>query len=147
MKLLIVGIHKADLLLALYNNARCQGKAFDSTPAMKMIGRMMLPAKHEDAEKLLKEREASNNYYFDYIDLGMGSRPLKVNLGEFEPDFERYDEYNGAGLAEKIVNNIRSQIIAQASEMPDNDFAQILKAISEQTKNDSTASSANKNSM
>lgn len=140
MKILIVGINKTDLLLALYNNARCQGKAFDSVPSMKIVGSMARPATHEDAEKILKERETSGIYYFDYIDLGKGSRPLKVNLGDFEPDFKLYDEYNGEGLAQKIINSIRTQIIAQASNEPDNEFAQLLKAISEKILNNNSIS-------
>lgn len=145
MKLLIMGINKADLLLALYNNARCQGKAFDSTPQMKIVGRIAPPAKPEDAERILSEREATSNYHFNYIDLGMGSRPLHVNLGEFEPDFKLYDESNGEGLAEEIINNLQNQIIAQANAVPDNDFAKILKAVSE--ANNSATTNSNKNKI
>jgi hypothetical protein len=49
----------------------------------------------------------SGRYYFDYVDLGSGPRPLKVNLSGSEFDSSSYDEYHGDGLAASIISNLR----------------------------------------
>ena len=104
----IAGIPKVDLLLNLYNNALCQGTAFDNTPQMKVMGKMMagMAGNKEKAVAIL----ATGKKYFDYEDLGAGPRPLKFRLYESEIEASQYDEYNGKGLASKVVKGMREEI-------------------------------------
>ena len=76
----IVGLNKADVLLALYNNAKFGGEGFKSQPQMQILVMMSGNGTMEAAKKLIN----NGTYNFDYVDLGAGPRPLKVNLSGFE---------------------------------------------------------------
>lgn len=157
MKVLVVGIHKVDLLLNLYNNANFQGTAFDEQMPLKMMGRMAANMKGDraKAEKLINERQV----HFDYVDLGAGSRPLKISFDGFEIETASYDEYNGAGLGSRVVESMRAEIIKQSAATQDNGFVSLLGRISREAmkqKDEETSDtvetsprnrSTNKNSM
>lgn len=68
-RIMIIGLNKADVLLALYNNAKFAGPGFASQPMMQRMARMTRPAIYEKAEQAINAIE-NGNYYFDYIDLG-----------------------------------------------------------------------------
>jgi len=111
MRFNIFGIDKSVLLLSLYNNAKQQGVAYDNMPAAKHIGLLLKHGKLENAEALLEYRMESDNYYFDYINLGSGPKVIQVDLGVHEPDFSKYDFHHGEGLAKKIVSTLRDKYI------------------------------------
>jgi hypothetical protein len=119
MKISIVGLDKVTLLLNLYNKANNQGKIFDERPMSKRIG--SLSAKNtgniELAEKIIYE---SQDYCFDHVDLGAGSRPLKISLEGFEIDTSTYDEYHGEGLGELVVQGIFADMfkVGELSDVP-----------------------------
>lgn len=126
MKVSIIGINKVDLLFGLYNNANCQGVQFDSNPMSKSIGR--LSSKNEGdrniAEKFIKE---SKDYIFDDVDLGAGSRPLKISLAGFEIDTTLYDEYHGNGQGQMVVDSIINDMAKDATSMTlDNIMEKVL---------------------
>ena len=83
---------KAEVLCALYNNARCQGFGFlHFNPEDMTI---------EQAEELLQTTTD-----FDYL----YGRVLKVNLSN-EEGFEEwlYDRDNGTGAAQRALDNYRA---------------------------------------
>ena len=85
----ITGINKAEILAALYNNAKPIGMGFlHYTPEPMTI---------EAAENLLKE-----NQYFDYLK----GRVMKVNLSGDQLRTELYDRDNGTGAAAKALAHL-----------------------------------------
>ena len=85
------GLDKAVVLAALYNNAkRSHG----------LLGLHYLPGAMgiEVAREIIKD-----NKIFNYLQ----GKALKVDLTGDELDTREYNEYNGEGLAEKIINSIR----------------------------------------
>lgn len=92
----------------MYNNANCQGTAFDQQFPVKMMGKMTASMKgnRAEAEKMI---DAGQNH-FNYVDLGSGLRPLKISFDGFEIETDRYDEYNGAALGARVVESIRAEI-------------------------------------
>ena len=129
MKIMIVGLHKADVLLALYNNAHCEGTAMSRAPMMSIISRMMPPATLEAANKEIETRSKSNDFDFDYVDLGRGPKSLKLDLRGFEFDSNQYDLYHGEGLAEKVINNLRAQYASSLKDAPKQRMAGLFAAV------------------
>lgn len=81
-------LDKAEVLVALYNNARAQGLgAFQHTPD---------PMSRAEAEQLLF---ASS--YFDYVH----GRVMKVSLADDTLRTGLYDRDNGEGAAERALRN------------------------------------------
>ena len=89
----IVGLDKAEVLAALYNNSRPQGMGFakyDTNP----MGR-------EDAAELLKHQ-----FYFDYVK----GRVIKVDLASDESFWPGlYDRDNGPGAAQGAIEELRQR--------------------------------------
>ena len=86
------GLTKAEVLCALYNNARCQGFGFlHYNPECMAIKR---------AEELLKTTS-----YFDYL----YGRVIKVDLSNDE-GFEEwlYDRDNGKGSAQRALDDYKA---------------------------------------
>lgn len=83
------GLTKAEVLCALYNNAKCQGLGF----LQFEHGNMQIA----EAEKLLARQS-----YFDYLK----GRVMKVDLSE-DDGFEEwlYDRDNGEGAAQSALDN------------------------------------------
>ncbi len=118
MKINIIGLDKADVLLALYNNAKFNGSGFASQPMMKILASMAPPVKVEAARKEIEKCSKTGRYKFDYVDLGSGPRPIKVDLSGFEFDSSSYDQDHGDGLAVTVISNLRK---ANESKKEDKD--------------------------
>ncbi len=87
----IVGLDKAEVLAALYNNSRPQGMGFANYDAN--------PMSREEAAELLAQ-----DHYFDYVK----GRVMKIDLASnesFSPGL--YDRDNGPGAAAKIIEELR----------------------------------------
>lgn len=87
----IEGLDKAEILIALYNNARTQGIGKSPLRVEESMSR-------ETALRLLQSRD-----YFDYID----GRVLKVDLSGNVLDPWLYDRDNGKEVAERIIAKLR----------------------------------------
>lgn len=85
----ISGIPKEKVLIALYENAKCQGLGY--------LQYNSAPMKEEEACHLL-----SQHTYFDYLN----GRVMKVNLSSDELDPYLYDRDNGEGAAQKAIDSI-----------------------------------------
>lgn len=87
----IKNLDKAEVLVALYNNAkRSHG----------LLGLYYLPGAMgiEVAREIIK-----NNKKFNYLQ----GKALKVDLTGDKLDAREYNDFNGEGLAEKTINSIR----------------------------------------
>lgn len=110
MRVELIGLDMADVLLALYNNAKFAGKKYESQPISKVIARMSRPGNPDMAVKLIAEAIETNNLQFDYIDLGSGKRPIKVDLSGYDFDPSSYDDMHGYnGYAAAIIQKLRSE--------------------------------------
>lgn len=81
--------NKADVLAALYNNAKGQGMGF--------LHYDIKPMSREEASSLLEHQT-----YFDYLK----GRVMKVDLSKDELDPFLYDRDNGKGTAQAAINKI-----------------------------------------
>ena len=91
----ITGLDKAEVLLALYNNSRCQGLGF-------------LQAIIDDDYTLQNARrdiDESPDHYFDYV----RGRILKVDLSGDTFDSRLYDRDNGEGAAEAAIKALKEK--------------------------------------
>lgn len=97
----IAGLDKAEVLAALYNNAKPLGYGilhFDPTPMTA-----------EAAQAIIDNESAAPDYpgnrrglYFDYLK----GRVMKVNLSDDEFDPRLYDRDNGQGAADKALDSL-----------------------------------------
>jgi hypothetical protein len=85
----IKNLNKAEVLMALYNNAKPQGMGFLHFTPEDMT--------KEEAEEILKSQKR-----FDYLK----GRVMKVNLAENEFDPWLYNRDNGENAAEKIIEKL-----------------------------------------
>jgi len=130
MKIEIVGLSKADVLLNLYNNAKFAGEGFASQPMMKVMYRMNPFGKSEAADAAIEKAIKNNDFYFDYIDLGAGPRPLKVDLSGFDFDSTNYDRNHGHdGYAAEIIDRLRAAVIEQCKDAPKDSIGFLLSQI------------------
>lgn len=127
MKVEIVGLNKIVVLLSLYNNAKFAGKEFASQPMMKVMYAMDPLGNIEAAETVIEEATKSNNFNFDYVDLGAGPRPLNVDLSSFDFDPTLYDcNHSHDGYAAKIISDLRKAEIIKSKDAPKDSFASLL---------------------
>jgi hypothetical protein len=139
MKINIIGLHKAAVLLALYDNATLN--EVDSKPMTKMTSCMSSPEPIKAALKEIEERSENRDYYFVSIDLGSGSRLLYVNLSGYEFESKSYDEYYGEGSAQAAISTLRKAVIAKYSKNTKEDsftslLAQVGSVMERQTTKD-----------
>ena len=89
----IEGLNKADVLRALYDNAKPQGLGFLHYDSAQMST--------EEAERLL-----GAGTYFDYVK----GRVMKVDLSS-DVEFEEwlYDRDNGQGAAQRVIDGLRNR--------------------------------------
>lgn len=89
----IEGLNKADVLRALYDNAKTQGLGFLHYDSAQMST--------EEAERLL-----GAGTYFDYVK----GRVMKVDLSS-DVEFEEwlYDRDNGQGAAQRVIDGLRNR--------------------------------------
>lgn len=131
-KVLIFGLYKPDVLLALYNNARYGGIDYASSQTMQVLGRMSRNASPEKAVQLIAEASEEGRTYFGTVDLGEGPRLLNVDLSDFEFNAEEFDKAHGEGQAANAINALRDAFgkVVDANPEPSGFF----KAISGITK-------------
>lgn len=89
----ITGINKAEILAALYNNARVQGFGILHAKSEKMTTGM--------AEEVLKQY-AEYDFYFDYLH----GRVMKISLAGDELNTRLYNRDNGPDAAEKALAHL-----------------------------------------
>lgn len=82
-------LNKAEVLAALYNNAKVQGMGI-----LQADDKVMTT---EDAAKILE----SGQTYFDYLK----GRVMKVDINEL--DFRLYNRDNGEGAAENAIKELK----------------------------------------
>lgn len=92
MRIDIKGLDKAEVLAVLYNNAISQGLGFLHYDPKDMTV--------EEARKILETKT-----YFDYYK----GRVMKVDLSKDTFDPYLYNRDNGSGLAEKLIEELRSK--------------------------------------
>jgi predicted enzyme involved in methoxymalonyl-ACP biosynthesis len=110
MQVLIIGLKKAEVLLALYNAAKYTGK--DASESMKINATTILQdGKIDNVEAELAERNkcVPPNNYFDLVDFGGGMKNLKVLLDGFEFDSSQYDLLHGEGHAQQVINLLQQK--------------------------------------
>jgi hypothetical protein len=120
MKILIIGLHKADVLLNLYNNALCNGEVFDEHPhknVLQIQAAMAGDGSREIAGQIIEDCHETNSYKFDYVDLGAGKRKLGVDLSGFDINPQEYDRNHGKGQAKRVINGMRNQMVAAADDL------------------------------
>lgn len=90
----ISNLDKAQVLAALYNNAKPRGLGFGAAEPQDMTP--------EEAQEFLNQ-----NTYFDYLK----GRPLKTDLEGTSFDPSLYDrDQGGEGSAQRIIDNLRKGI-------------------------------------
>lgn len=95
----ITGIDKAELLAALYNNARPLGMGF--------LHARDEPMSKAEAAELLAKHERNGRISFDYVH----GRPLKVwFMGDVLSGARLYDRDQGQGECERIVAALRGSL-------------------------------------
>ena len=97
----IGGLDKAELLKALYDNARAQG--------MGVLQMQAGGIKIEQAQMIIEK--CGDNLYFDYL----FGRVMKVDLSGDSMDTRLYDRDNGQGSAKAIID----QLMANSANIPD----------------------------
>ena len=116
MKINIHPLNKTDILLALYNGAHYGGSSSKLNSSKSILLALMKPTLGKRSKALSEIIIAmrTNEFYFDYIDLGAGLRAIKCNLSGPDFDATQYDEYNGQGLAKKIIEQLRNGIYPES---------------------------------
>lgn len=105
MKLDIRGIDKNELLAGLFNASTPRGLGFIDPDNNK-------PMTAKDADAHLRENTTT---YFDYLN----GRLIKIDIGGDYIETSRYDQCNGEGAAERVVNALKArQNVAFAASAP-----------------------------
>jgi len=91
----IEGLNKAEVLAALYNNAKVQGMGFLQADNKQMTT--------EEAKTILDE---SNDKYFDYLK----GRVMKIRIAGDEIDTRLYNRDNGDGAAEIVIGKLQPSV-------------------------------------
>ncbi|MEY3182757.1 MAG: hypothetical protein RLZ35_742 [Pseudomonadota bacterium] len=117
MKVLIVGLHKADILKNLYANATFLGPRWRFMPSMPALSHNKHHASIEIAQQLIQEQLSKNNrLYFDYVDLGDGPIPLKIDLSGHDIDPTQYDAMHGQDRAKEVILGMRQTMVAMSEQ-------------------------------
>jgi len=91
----IEGLNKAEVLAALYNNAKVQGMGFLQADNKQMTT--------EEAKTILDE---SSDKYFDYLK----GRVMKIRIAGDEVDTRLYNRDNGDGAAERVIGKLQPSV-------------------------------------
>lgn len=91
----IEGLNKAEVLAALYNNAKVQGMGFLQADNKQMTT--------EEAKTILDE---SDDKYFDYLKV----RVMKIRIAGDEIDTRLYNRDNGDGAAERVIGKLQPSV-------------------------------------
>ena len=87
----IANYDKAEVLAALYNNAKVQGFGFFQAQSGEMT--------KDEAAKILEE---SPDKYFDYLK----GRVMKISLFKDDVETRLYNRDNGDGAAERVISGL-----------------------------------------
>lgn len=114
MKLKIMALDLPLLLLSLYNAAKQQGVAYNNRPAARLIGIKFKDGDLAISRSLIESTGMQADLlFFNYVDLGAGIRPIKVNLGVTVADFSEYDYHHGVGTAQQVIDNVLKQEVTK----------------------------------
>lgn len=108
MEIDISGIDKAELLAALYNEARPLGLGYlhyDPTPMTREQALEIMEKGDDHAQMFSSMVRGRGNLYFDYVK----GRPLKVNLEGDTLSTHLYDRDQGEGAAARVVAELRAR--------------------------------------
>ncbi len=104
----IEGLSKDFLLTSLYLRA-----CFPADEFYRMIGNPLPLDLLQQARLLLTKKQSGNPYFYyhyDYIDLGKGQKPLKINLTGTSIDPKNYDREYGKGAVAGVIQTLRGMI-------------------------------------
>lgn len=111
MKVNILGLNKAEVLLALYKNALYDGPYYEFNEKNKNeILNAMKNKISPSMEKAISYIKHTKTFYFYQVDLGQGKKILKIDLilpNTFDPT--EYDNFHGIGAAEKAIKALRAE--------------------------------------
>lgn len=99
----ISGLSKASVLAALYNRSKAQGMGwlhFDPTPMTEADAAKEIAKLTDDCEFPRRHGQ----FYFDYLN----GRVMKVDLSGDTFNPAMYDRDNGAGAAQRVIDQLRS---------------------------------------
>jgi len=105
----VEGIDKAKLLLALYDNANCQGPEHTKHADRTQRGLALLEGSTMESGIFSRAEECikSNKTIFDVVDLGRGERLLAVDMSTAEVDFSKYEAQHGIGKVAELIEDLR----------------------------------------
>jgi hypothetical protein len=102
----ITGLDKAELLAALYNNAKPRGLGFIHANASTMT--------KEKAKEYIAQKESNGwSLNFDYLE----GRALKIDITKDKIFIKQYDNYNGDGLAKQTIEEVSKGNIVPSIEL------------------------------
>ena len=128
MKVNIVGLHKAVVLVTLYNHALYQGEAFALQPSVREQVNKSKFANPVVAMHVL-DKMTMGNYKFAEIDLGAGPRLLDVDLSGFEIDVSNYNHIHGNNLAEVLVIALREKLAQELNPESDDGLESVIAQV------------------
>jgi hypothetical protein len=122
----IAGLDKAEVLLALWQASRTQGRSWLGWVSGELT---LEQAKQEIEDRKHTAFDSKNSIYFDYLN----GRVMKVDLGQDEFDSRLYDRDNGDGAAQQAIDNLRlaHKVAAQVA-----DGCGVSKAVLEEVTKD-----------
>lgn len=103
----ITNLDRAEVLLSLYNHAKCQGEFYASI-VMPILASQSLDGSLEKAEQFVLEM--GDKTFFTIVDLGQGPRELYLDLKGPFLNSETYDAAHGIGQAEKAINLLKERL-------------------------------------
>jgi hypothetical protein len=88
----IKGLNKAEVLAALYNNAKVQG-----------MGILWAEAKDMTTEEAQRTLDETPDKYFDYLK----GRVMKIRIDGDDINTTMYNRDNGHGAAERVISKLK----------------------------------------
>jgi hypothetical protein len=124
MKLLIAGLDKAQVLLALYNHAYYEGSGGKDYDRLQRVLRSIPRATLVAAQKEILLRTISNDFKIEHIDLNRTEKLLNVDLGTTEFDSADYDHLHGSNLAQRVIHSLRVKKVSCRHDHASPDYNQ-----------------------
>jgi hypothetical protein len=107
----IANLDKVEVLLCLYNAAKCEGSTGGVSPIRRALMQTACKASLEDAKDEIKRRAnlgESGLYKFLHVDLGNnGFKELNIDLTDNAFDATAYDNLHGNGCAKNAIAALR----------------------------------------
>jgi hypothetical protein len=119
----ISGLNKSDVLLALYKHATFEGPGFkfDKKFQKQLIWNALdykSLANTEKAKQAMKTADETNYYNIDYINLGAGDKPIKIDFSNNVINPTEFDRAHGSGAALRIISELRAEQTAARTYKP-----------------------------